>query len=399
MRSASRPAPPLRAVGPLLVGCLLLCLPSLSFAQTPLERIGEFQGSASGFSQVGDPETGTLSEDQDAFFMVELARGSDYMIVSFCEGCTDLDLVLLAPDGEEVQADRLPDAEPILTFTAAGSGRYGVRVEMVECGDDSCPYAAGVFAGELDPAAGLFGTDMSERISSFREELEEEGYVEIDGGDSGTLEEGLEIRFPVSLREGVEYELVGVCDADCEDMDLVLFDPDGLEVDEDLLPDPVPLLSHTPAVTGNFRVGVTMVICKLEPCAYRVVLFARGEGISPTEPQAAEEEPPEVIHEGELEEGDERSIRGGEFYDLYTVELEEGQRFVADLRSTDFDTYLVVLSPDGERAENDDVGEETGHSRVELEAPRSGTYTVVVTSFEPGEEGEYVLSMVLDRSS
>lgn len=399
MRCAPRSVPSLRAVGPLLLGCFLLSLPSLSSAQSPLERMEEFRGSNSGFSQVGDPETGTLSGDQNTFFMVELARGSDYMIVGFCDGCTDMDLVLLAPDGEEVQADRLPDAEPILTFTAAGSGRYGVRVEMVECGDDSCPYAAAVFAGELDPAAGLFGTDMSERISSFREELQEEGYVEVDGGDSGTLEEGLEIRFPVSLEEGVEYELVGVCDADCEDMDLVLFDPDGLEVDEDLLPDPIPLLSHTPAVTGNFRVGVTMVICKLEPCAYKVVLFARGEGISPAEHQAPEDDPPEVIHEGELEEGDARSIRGGEFYDQYTVELEEGQRFVADLRSTDFDTYLVVLSSEGERTENDDVGEETGHSRVELQAPRSGTYTVVVTSFGPGEEGEYVLSMVLYGSS
>ena len=88
-----------------------------------------------------------------------------------------------------------------------------------------------------------------------------------------------EIRFPMPLTEGLEFKLVGVCDNDCENLDLVLFNPAGEEVASDRLGDPIPLLTVTPEITGEYRVAAQMVNCVIEPCGYVVAAFVAGEGL------------------------------------------------------------------------------------------------------------------------
>ena len=96
--------------------------------------------------------------------------------------------------------------------------------------------------------------------------------------------------------------------------------------------------------------------------------------------------------QGELAAGDD-TIDTGEYMDMHSFEATAGQTVTVDLRSTAFDTYLAVFSPAGESFRNDDHEGSKDLSRVEMTVEQSGTYTVAVTSYSPGESGAYTLEI------
>lgn len=98
-----------------------------------------------------------------------------------------------------------------------------------------------------------------------------------------------------------------------------------------------------------------------------------------------------VFERGTLEFGDEVLGETGEYLDSYFFEGVANQTAVFDLQSTDFDTYLIILGPDGEQFENDDYEGDMGRSLVSADLTVSGTYEVMVTSYDVGETGAYTL--------
>jgi hypothetical protein len=101
-----------------------------------------------------------------------------------------------------------------------------------------------------------------------------------------------------------------------------------------------------------------------------------------------------VDRNGRLEAGD-GTLTTGEFVDTYEFEGSPGQHVAIDLRSSAFDTYLILRDPAGEQTENDDSDEggDTGHSSIEADLAEAGTYRVLVTSYESGESGAYSLTI------
>jgi len=95
---------------------------------------------------------------------------------------------------------------------------------------------------------------------------------------------------------------------------------------------------------------------------------------------------------GALAAGDE-TLDGGEFLDRFQVEVRAGGILRVDMRSPDFDTYLFVRSPSGDQTDNDDFEGDARRSHVDVEVAESGTWTIVATSFEPGETGTYQLTV------
>lgn len=383
----------------LVIGLLgLLLFPTHATAQTPREMLQEFLGTASGFTLQGDPEEGSLQAGRQLSFPVELRRGVDYIVTGFCDqDCGDLDLVLLDPAGTELESDILPDPQPVLIFTPEADGAYQIVVDMVTCSVEPCLFAVGILEGELGEEFGLPGENMEDRLNAFRTDLIMEGFAETQAGETGTLDEGQEIRFPIDLSEGLEFKLVGVCDNDCLDLDLVLFDPYGEEVASDLLDDAIPLITVTPESTGRYRVAAQMVTCTIEPCGFMVATFVAGEGVGPGGVLLSGRLVSEETHQGTLEAGDGR-LREGEFFDEYTVRVEAGQTVLADLRSPDFDTFLIMESPGGTQERNDDWGDNTMHSHIEWMAEEAGEFSIIVTTFLADETGEYLLQIaVVDR--
>jgi hypothetical protein len=384
---------PFRRLSGLLIIPLLLLPPTVASGQAPSDRVYDFLESASGFDLLGTIHEGVLNSGQNTAITVSFLEGADYMVVGYCDdACTNLDLTLFDSFGEEIQADRLPDSEPILMLTAESTGEFYIQVDAVECSVDGCDFALGILGSTDEPGVGP-GEDMVGRLSLVGAELMSMGYSEIGNERRGSLTTDQAINFPDTLQGGLEYRMVGVCDRDCFDLDLALLDPSGAEVASDFLEDALPILAHVPDTTGEYQVQVIMVACGVEPCAYRIATYAKGEDVGPGGTIFSGELVFQETYDGKLESKDESL--SGTYLDVYQVEVQAGQRIIVDLRSDDFDTLLRVLDPDGTGEENDDFGLETGHSHIEVMALKDGTYSIQATSFKPLSTGAYVLQIVV----
>jgi len=396
--SGRRRSPAPNAGPPLLASILFWSLtlgPPPAAAQSPQNKIRDFASTASGFTLLEDVEEGSLPQGDQAAFALVLLADVEYMIVGFCDdGCTNMDLAVLDPNDEEMESDRLPDPQPILMLRPVDSGVYHVLVDMASCSTGPCGFAVGILEGPYRERRRFVDQAMEDRLSVFRSDLLEEGFTETGFPAEGTMNQDQEVQIPLTLTAGVEYKLAGVCDDNCEDLNLTLLDPAGMEVTSDHLPDPYPLLTVIPTVPGEYRVAAQMVTCNVEPCGFVVSTFVQDEDFGPGGVPLTGEVVFRETYEGTLEAGDER-LKEGNLVDTYTIQAATGQAIILDLRSPDFDTYLLVRSPGGQQEENDDWGDDTKHSHVEWVVPEAGTYFILVTSFAAEEVGAYTLQIAL----
>jgi hypothetical protein len=92
----------------------------------------------------------------------------------------------------------------------------------------------------------------------------------------GMLPRGGSVVLEASLRAGVRYTVVGVCDADCVDLDLRAHAPGGEAVlDEDVSTDDVPVLTFTATANGPHPVTVIMSECRTDLCYFGLKVLAQ----------------------------------------------------------------------------------------------------------------------------
>lgn len=96
------------------------------------------------------------------------------------------------------------------------------------------------------------------------------------------------------------------------------------------------------------------------------------------------------LAEEKLQNGDLR-FDSGEFYDAYEYNFNRGEHITLALSSSDFDPYIVVVSPSDKRMENDDYAGQSHLSRLDFDVEESGIWKVYVSSYEDGESGAYQL--------
>jgi S1-C subfamily serine protease len=79
------------------------------------------------------------------------------------------------------------------------------------------------------------------------------------------------------------------------------------------------------------------------------------------------------------------------YYNAYSFEGRRGQRVIVEMSSTNVDSYLILLSPQGRDLAQDDDGGGGQNARLEFTLPEDGTYTVLANSYGPRETGTYDL--------
>jgi hypothetical protein len=91
---------------------------------------------------------------------------------------------------------------------------------------------------------------------------------------------------------------------------------------------------------------------------------------------------------GTLQTGD-QTLNSGEFADLYNVQVDQGETIVVEMTSSQFDPYLILRPPGGTQVDNDDFNGDRTRSRIDYVATQSGNFDVIATSYQPGESGDY----------
>jgi hypothetical protein len=98
--------------------------------------------------------------------------------------------------------------------------------------------------------------------------------------------------------------------------------------------------------------------------------------------------------EGVLEPGDQILSADGSLYDELTFEGRAGQPIMVSLESQEFDTYLVVVSPEGRViAQNDDISPDNTSSSATVILPSDGTYRAIANAFDAEGHGQYTLTI------
>jgi hypothetical protein len=81
--------------------------------------------------------------------------------------------------------------------------------------------------------------------------------------------------YDLNLSRGYSYKIVAVCDGDCGDIDLNLYDENGNVIAKDTGNDDYPIVEVSPRWTGAFKLKIKMYDCDLEPCKVGVVVFGQ----------------------------------------------------------------------------------------------------------------------------
>ena len=106
-----------------------------------------------------------------------------------------------------------------------------------------------------------------------------------------------------------------------------------------------------------------------------------------------------VTESGSLEVGD-LTLTSGEYYDSYTVTMDENEWLSVNVVADGFDPDLIIQTPSGEQSDLDD-SEESNTTSVQtvIRAQESGTWDINVTSYEPGETGSYEITYEVSETA
>jgi hypothetical protein len=114
---------------------------------------------------------------------------------------------------------------------------------------------------------------LANQLSQARSSYVPNNYRLVVGPDNDSLGQGDSDDYNVTLQGGRSYKLVGVCDNDCTDLDITLYDSDGDVVDRDMLDDDKPVVSVSGKSGGRYRMNVSMARCSTDVCYYSVAVY------------------------------------------------------------------------------------------------------------------------------
>ena len=242
-----------------------------------------------GLRRTHTPYIGSLREDATAGHTLQLDAGVRYQLIGVCDNdCSDFDLRLFDPQGRMVAEDVLTDDTPVLSVTPNRGGNYTVRAIMTSCSSEPCRYGIGVYGsrggGNVGGDDGSSSGGQDQWVTQVNRLLNEAARIATSNGLRrthepyiGSLRTGASSSHTLQLNAGTAYQLIGVCDNDCSDFDLRLFDPRGREVASDVLTDDTPVLSITPRMGGTYTVRAIMTTCSSQPCRYGIGVYG-GRG-------------------------------------------------------------------------------------------------------------------------
>ncbi len=105
--------------------------------------------------------------------------------------------------------------------------------------------------------------------------LGQQGFQIVDEPFSGGLQRGQHWNVSAQLHAGIDYRVVGVCDRDCADLDLIVLDAQGAAITQDTSTTSQPVVGIQPGYSGTFTIQVRMYNCAVEPCYYAIALYGR----------------------------------------------------------------------------------------------------------------------------
>ncbi|MEM6500659.1 MAG: trypsin-like peptidase domain-containing protein [Cyanobacteria bacterium P01_C01_bin.89] len=141
---------------------------------------------------------------------------------------------------------------------------------------------------------------------------------------------------------------------------------------------------------GNIGIGFAISTDQVQP-----FLASARSGRLPTTAQGVRASRSLTLNgsviRGGLQGGDRQLPFDNSYYDAYTFEGRAGQSIWAELTSSDFEPYLILLDSNGRDLVQSGPRDGSSTARLVETLPSSGTYRIYVNSRMPGQTGAYAL--------
>jgi len=133
----------------------------------------------------------------------------------------------------------------------------------------------GASCGRAPTAQNQWQRTVRSQVSEHGDFLSTRGFTMSGDVYDGDLKNNYYEDLTIKLQPGTSYAFMGVCDQDCHDIDLRLFDPDGDEVASVVPTDDWPIVSISPSYSGTYTLRVVMTSCAKDPCYYGIGVYTR----------------------------------------------------------------------------------------------------------------------------
>ncbi|MGA1357124.1 MAG: protein kinase domain-containing protein [Prochlorothrix sp.] len=131
-------------------------------------------------------------------------------------------------------------------------------------------------AGQSSSEANPYQAQVDAQLEAARLALGLGDYGLSHDNYTSALEGGMTETLTLDLDQGQTYSIVAACDEDCSDLDLVLYDDNGNEIDTDTGTDDFPIVEVAPAWNATFSLEVQMYNCSATTCVYGVGVFSKA---------------------------------------------------------------------------------------------------------------------------
>jgi hypothetical protein len=135
------------------------------------------------------------------------------------------------------------------------------------------PEPAPTTGGDTSPSAIILA-----QLQQAQQVFSQQGFQQLGEPVTGGMAQGETGSFPITLNAGYDYRVIGVCDRDCSDLDLTLYDQNQTIISQDTSTDDHPVVAVQPSWTGPFTVTALMYNCTVAPCYYALVLYGKPVG-------------------------------------------------------------------------------------------------------------------------
>ena len=150
---------------------------------------------------------------------------------------------------------------------------------------------------------------------------------------------------------------------------------------------------------GNIGIGFAISVERLQPFLAAVRQGRAARTTQRQRPTAERQRPIPLplngrVVNGRLGSGSNVLPVDNSYFDLYTFQGRAGQRIQIDMASPQIDSYLILLSPNGDELAQDDDSGGNQNARLVGTLPVTGTYLVIANSNEGGEAGAYQIRAI-----
>lgn len=103
-----------------------------------------------GYAQFGVDVIEPIVSESDGYrYVVQLDAGRAYLFQGACDqDCSDVDMEIVDPRGQQVDEDLAPDDRPVVRVRPQRSGEHVVRIWLAECSNEPCYVGVRGFARE-----------------------------------------------------------------------------------------------------------------------------------------------------------------------------------------------------------------------------------------------------------